>query len=148
MNTQYDEMVFAHKVKYRCALRDAWINRTGRKGSYHPDDVPAYIPTVQNADISTVKVYDFKRGKHLDGRSYVAYLDRRDGAWLVTTWTGDPLATVTEINSHRVHTGYLTNTRGTFWARGIDGKMYYGWHNGAGMYCKMRLSKSQKDMRQ
>lgn len=148
MNTQYDEMVFAHKVKYRCALRDAWMQRTGRKNSYMPEELPPYIPVVQNADISTVEVIDFKKGKHWGYLSYVAYLDRRDTAWIVTTWTGDVLATVVEINSQKVRTGYISDTRGTFWARGIDGKMYYGWHSGKGMYCKMRLSKNQKDMRQ
>ena len=153
MLTQSEKSKFCHEVRYRLAVLAAWMKRTGRKGGYSINEVPDYITIPSNKDISTAEVFEFERGKQIAGVSYVGYMTKavsqaNGAAWFVTTWMGDVLATVIKINSRRVRIGYLTDVRGTFWARGIDGKMYYGWHNGAGMYCKMRLSKDQKDMRQ
>ena len=62
-------------------------------------------------------------------------------AYRITTWTGETLATVISIKSRPGR--HMTETRGSFWARGIDGRLYYGTHNGEGMYCRMHLSKRQ-----
>ena len=78
-------------------------------------------------------------------KRYVAYLTlNRDGGYSITTWTGETLATVTSIKSRPNRRGFTTDTRGSFWARGIDGRLYFGTHNGAGMYCRMRLSANQE----
>jgi hypothetical protein len=94
----------------------------------------------RNARTSAREVAAFKARKrpHL---KYSAYLTcDADGTHRITTWTGETLATVIAINSRRDTRSYVTNTRGSFWARGIDGRLYFGTHNGAGMYCRMRLS--------
>lgn len=152
-NAPTTDIGFAHAVRYRFAVLRAWALRTGRVDrygamSYRSEDLPNYIDIPTNEDISRAEVIEFKRKPLPVGESYSAYLARSpDGAYLITTFTGDVLATVTSINSWRAH-GWQTDQRGTFWARGIDGRMYYGRHNGTGMYCRMRVSKNQKDMRQ
>ncbi len=45
----------------------------------------------------------------------------------------------------RVRGSWMTSERGSFWARGIDGRTYYGVHNGTGTYCRMRLSKANRE---
>jgi hypothetical protein len=52
------------------------------------------------------------------------------------------LAVVTRITSfNAVCFGRDAGMKGSFWAIGIDGRTYYGRHNGRGMYCSMRLAK-------
>lgn len=76
--------------------------------------------------------------------SYPAYLTRdASGSYRITTWMGDTLATVTHIRTRPVRGSWLTNERGSFWARGIDGRTYHGRHNGAGVYCRIRPAKHQ-----
>ena len=118
----------------------------------------AAVETVDacNARISRGEVEAFK-ARTATG-SYTAYLTKDENfcqqpgpamamgvttRYRITTWMGDTLADVISIKSHRVHRGYLTDTRGSFWARGIDGRIYHGRHNGAGIYCRMRLAKAQ-----
>jgi hypothetical protein len=99
---------------------------------------------VINAELSAKETAAFKAGSAHDGQSYCAYL-AKDGlnTHKITTWVGDTLATVITLKSGRIRNSFNTDTRGSFWARGIDGKLYHGRHNGVGMYCRMRLSKRQ-----
>lgn len=148
MNLPTNEIAFAHAVRYRDAMLHAWMRRTGQGNSYRPEDVPAYLATVTNEDRSRAEVIEFKLQPLPYGESYVAYLkrDMTDGRVTgvrVTTWTGETLANVTSLNSSRVWNSIYTDTRGSFWAKGIDGRVYYGRHNGEGMYCRMRLAKHQ-----
>jgi hypothetical protein len=106
----------------------------------------------ENAETSRREVSKFISRPLPVGQSYLAYLvcdaavpliAERIGRYRITTWTGETLARVTAIKSRRNRRGYMTDTIGSFWARGIDGRVYYGTHNGAGMYCRMRVSKNQ-----
>ncbi len=96
---------------------------------------------IKNAATSAREVENFRAHGAPFGVSYIAYLsaDRKQ----VHTWTGDKLADVITIKNRRERRGYTTDVRGSFWARGIDGRLYYGTHNGEGMYCRMRLAKDQ-----
>lgn len=76
--------------------------------------------------------------------SYPAYLTRDDsGTYRITTWIGDTLAVVTSIVSRKDRRSWTTDTRGSFWAKGIDGRIYHGRHNGVGMWCRIRPAKRQ-----
>ncbi len=110
---------------------------------------------IKNAATSAREVENFRTHGAPFGVSYPAYLSRsysymqshpikiRD-VWTITTFTGDKLADVIAIkHNRRERRGYITDVRGSFWARGIDGRLYYGTHNGKGMYCRMRLAKDQ-----
>ena len=128
----------------------AWARRTGKTGrngwtSYDPADVPAYINTPTNEERGRAEAIEFQSKPLAHGETYRAYLHRDDnGRYRITTWMGDTLATVTE---YRISTtrapGYVSNIRGSYWARGIDGRLYYGRHCGAGISCTMRLAKRQ-----
>jgi hypothetical protein len=144
MNFLYTTAIgFAHGVHYRDALIRAWAKRTGhvdRHGnmSYRTDELPEWLDVPTNAERGTAEVINFTLRPLPHGETYTAYLsnDKR-----IVTFTGDTLAEVTRITSYRVVGGSLTNARGSFWAIGIDGRTYYGRHNGTGMYCRMRLAK-------
>jgi hypothetical protein len=137
---------FVHGVRYRDAMLRAWMSRTGRGNSYRTEDVPSYIDIPTNEERSQAEVYGFTMRPLPHGESYMAYLSGNaekgkgyQGA--ITTFMGDVLAHVTRITSYRVTDSPTTNERGSFWAIGIDGRTYYGRHNGRGMYCRMRLAK-------
>lgn len=138
-----EDLAFAHQVRYRERMLHAWMRRTRRGNSYWPEDVPGYIEPPTNGDRSRAEVIEFCARPLPYGQTYTAYLTRlATGGWAITTWPGDTLATVTSITFRRV-AGPMTDTRGSFWARGIDGRLYYGRHSGTGMYCGMRLAKHQ-----
>lgn len=69
---------------------------------------------------------------------YIAYLSSDKKR--IVTWMGDTIAVVTSMRSRKVRDSYVTDDRGSFWAKGINGVVYYGTHNGAGMFCRMRIS--------
>ena len=113
---------------------------------------------IKNAATSAREVEKFRTHGAPFGVSYIAYLSRSDSymqshpikirdVWTITTWTGDKLADVIAIKNRRERRGYTTSVRGSFWARGIDGRLYYGTHNGECMYCRMRLAKDQSARR-
>lgn len=145
---------FAHAVKYRQQMLRHWM---GKSNSYNPADLPDHFDLPTNDDVSIAETIEFRLRPLPLGVSYTAYLTKdnvpegvgtfrfagRITPYRITTWTGQTLAHVISYTAHRNHRGYLTDTRGWFRARGIDGRMYYGQHNGVGMYCRMRLSKNQ-----
>lgn len=138
---------FVHAVRYRDAMLRAWAARTGHTSksgwtSYRPEEVPEYIDPPTNEQRSLAEVHAFTLYPLKHGKPYYAYLsnDRR-----ITTWMGDTLATVTKITSYRAYCFGHPHERGTFWAIGIDGRTYYGRHNGTGMHCRMRLAKWQDE---
>lgn len=141
MRVSHADATFAHHVRYQDGMLQAWLRRTGRRHSYHPSDVPPYIEQITNEQRSRAEQIDFKSRPLPYGASYFAYLsgDRRR----ITTFTGESLAYVTDIHSRKDYRSVLTNERGSFWARGIDGRVYYGRHNGPGVYCRLRLAKHQ-----
>jgi len=157
MQVSHSDIVFAFQVRYRDAMLRAWARRTGKIGkrgwmSYRPEDVPAYINAPTNEERGRAEAIEFRSKPLAHGQVYRAYLHcdapRGDSsyprAYRITTWMGDTLATVTE---YRISTtrapGYVSNIRGSYWARGIDGRLYYGRHCGAGISCTMRLAKRQ-----
>lgn len=87
-----------------------------------------------NEEISKAEVEAFKAGK-VD--LTVGYLSS-DGL-RITTWTGDTLAVVTSTG--KPYRANLGSTCTPFRAKGIDGRMYYGRHNGTGMHLKLRVTK-------
>jgi hypothetical protein len=93
---------------------------------------------VTNEEKSKAEVAAFIAQPLPRGQSYVAYLARDKR---IATWTGDTLAEVTRITSYRAVGSSLTNERGSFWCIGVDGRTYYGRHNGVGLYCRMWLAK-------
>lgn len=150
---------FAHAVRYRDAMIRAWCKRTGRMSksgaySYRPEDCPHDIPT--NEERSTAELIEFRLRPLQHGASYSAYLshmkpEHEAQAYqllgtpkvphgIIATFTGEPLAFVTRITSYNaVCFGRDAGMKGSFWAIGIDGRQYYGRHNGRGMFCRMRL---------
>ena len=144
---------FAHHVHYQDAMLRAWMRRTGRGNSYMPADVPPYIERIENEARGKAEAVLFITDPLAYGQSYTAYLraeqpgDCRNGFsapyGVISTWAGDKLAIVTRIRSRPERRGFTTDGRGSFWAVGIDGRWYYGTHNGRGMYCRMRLAKNQ-----
>jgi hypothetical protein len=136
---------FVMGVRYRDALIQAWCKRTGRTGrngdsAYSARDLPSWYDVPTNEERSQAEVYRFTVLEPMTHGSpaWGAYLsnDKR-----ITTWTGQTLANVTRITSYRVVSGYLTDSRGSFRAIGIDGRTYFGTHNGTGMCCRLRLAK-------
>ncbi len=101
----------------------------------------------KNAATSAAEVSAFKLGAAHDGKPYVAYLarDKETRTYIVTTWTGDILAHVTRINiGPAPRSWWISDTRGSLWARGIDGRMYHARHCGEGIALRLRLSKVSK----
>jgi hypothetical protein len=140
---------FVHAVRYRDAMIRAWCKRTGRMDksggcTYDQADLPAYydVPTNEERSHAECLLFSVVEPMTRGSRSWLAYLsnDRR-----ITTWMGETLANVTRLTSYRVVRGALTDSRGSFWAIGIDGRTYYGTHNGTGMYCRMRLAMYRTD---
>jgi hypothetical protein len=137
---------FAHGVRYRDAMIRAWMRRTGRGNSYKPEDLPQGYDVPTNEERSRAEVLRFTVLEPMThgSPSWTAYLsnDKR-----ITTWTGETLANVTRITSYRAVSNPVLKipSRGSFWAVGIDGRWYYGTHNGTGMYCRMRLAKYRFD---
>jgi hypothetical protein len=130
------EMIaFAQAIRARDRAIRKWL---GRRMSYRLDQLPASLsPAPTNGERSRAELIEFVHQQLPPGVSYVAYLstDRKQ----VATWVGDALATITSISSRRQRRSALTDERGSFRARGIDGRDYYGLHNGPGMYCRLRL---------
>lgn len=148
------DIAFAHAVVYQTALVRAWAKRTGRTNrrgafSYRWQDLPGYITPPTNEETSRAEVILFKSDPIPYGKRYVAYLRNDDkpsmhsSAFRITTWTGETLAQVNAITFRSERHSPLTDIRGSFWATGIDGRTYYGRHNGEGIYCTLRLAKHQ-----
>lgn len=149
MNCLYTTpMGFVHAVRYRDAMLQAWLQRTGRVDrhgwiSYHPDDLPAYMDVPTNEERSRAEVISFTLQPVKPGQKYYAYLKlpkAGDPCALITTFTGDTLARVKSITYLKpARRNSLSDTYGYFTAVGIDGRTYKGRHNGQGMYCTMRV---------
>jgi hypothetical protein len=143
--TPQTDIGFVHAVHYRDAMIRAWAKRSGhmRKNgamSYRPEELPDYIDPPTNEDRSRAEVLLFTLRPLPYGVSYTAYLSSDSPR--IVTWMGDTLATVTWIKYREAAYGRCSGG-GSFWARGIDGRIYYGTHNGRGMYCRMRLARHQ-----
>lgn len=99
--------------------------------SYHPDDVPAFVPRVTNEERSRAEVLRFCVSP--PAGQYVAYLsaDRRR----IVTWMDDTLAEVAILTKRLAPRKWRdTDECGVFIARGINGRTYTGKHRGPGMY--------------
>lgn len=154
MEPTAQDIAFAADVRRRDAALHAWM---GKRNSYHPDEVPETLkPLPTDEERSRAEVIEFLAQPLEYGKSYGAYLKdcgkvqhpaciEKRQVWKITTFTGDTLAFVTRIKSSRqlFKRNTFSDQRGSFWARGIDGRLYYGRHNGAGMYCTLRLAKVQ-----
>lgn len=123
-----DTRVAADTQRRAAAVRE-WL---GKACSYSPRELPDHIRPPSNALLSHMERVLFVTDTDYRSRErsgYPAYMSK--GQTLVTTWTGETLATVTRLRN------------GAFRAFGIDGRRYYGRSNGGGMHCRMRLSKGQ-----
>jgi hypothetical protein len=142
MNSNIITAAQAADILARYNELEAW--RNGRL-SYHPSEVPAHIRPPTNEEISALEVYNFLTMP--PSESYAAYLGKdpkNPGRYVITTFTGDRLATVTRYVSRSApFNSWLSDVRGSFWALGIDGRSYHGRHNGPGIYCRMRPAKHQ-----
>lgn len=128
LNAPTDDLAFAHAVRYRDAMLNAWAAREKRHG-YKREDLPAYLAgdwMPNNTDRSRAEIIEFKLRPLAYGESYLAYLSSDQKT--VTTFCGDVLAHITNLRPR------------SFWARGIDGRRYHGRHNGPGWYLRMRLA--------
>lgn len=145
----HQDIAVAEQTRARDAALRAYM---GKSNSYDPRELPAHVNPPSNELRSHAERVAFFTQPLAHGQSYTAYLAKSEPHAMplcnghhvthrITTWTGETLAHVTRITSRRERRGFTTDTRGSFWARGIDGRVYYGTHNGAGMYCRMRLSK-------
>lgn len=149
MQPTTEELAFADDVRRRDKALRRWM---GERNSYRTEDVPVRLrPLVTNVERSRAECICFRAEPLPYGQTYYAYLKcdapRGDSsyprAYRIATWMGDTLATVTSLTSRPERRSWLTNERGSFWARGIDGRLYHGRHNGAGMHCTLRLAKHQ-----
>jgi hypothetical protein len=128
-------LAFARSIRVRNDAIRQWL---GRRTSYRLEELPPRLsPTPTNEEQSRAEVIEFLNRQRQPGVSYIAYLssDRKN----LTTWTGDILATINWIRWRRVRDSAFTDERGRFHARGIDGRDYYGSHNGPAVYCRLRL---------
>ncbi len=140
MQVTDEETAFLIAYRSRESRFQEWL---GGRTSYNASEVPADLSIPSNEERSKAEVIRFKAEPLEYGKPYGAYLSRRDGKSYIATWMGDPLATVKAIRSFRPPRNWLTDERGSFWAKGIDGRVYYGRHNGFGMHCTLRLAKYQ-----
>lgn len=125
--------VYARDARLRAyCLEQGFTNKRSGATSYLPEQV-AHLNPPTNEERSRAEQIRF-RAEPPTG-PYVAYLSR--DASRVTTWMDDTLAEVANLTTYRVRNSFTTDERGTFVARGIDGRVYHGTHNGAGMYCRM-----------
>lgn len=145
---------FCADVRARDFALRAWL---GNRNSYKAEELPASVKPPTNEERSRAEVFEFmhRRGANAPSEDtkgpYLAYL--RGVRFLsgetephITTFTGDVLARVTwEGESFR---GNMGNTWTPFRALGIDGREWYGRHNGAGMYLRMRPRKPRKSAAQ
>lgn len=137
------DIEFAADVRARDAALHEWL---GDRTSYKLEEVPAHIHAPTNEERSQCEMIEFRATPLPVGQTYYAYLSiaypKR-----ITTFTGDTLADVLEITTRKVRANELTEERGSFWARGIDGRLYYGRHNDSGLYCTLRLARNQNQRR-
>jgi hypothetical protein len=143
------EIAFAHSVRYRDAMLRAWLRRTGREtkqgASWKPEDVPVYIDVPTNEERSRAEVIEFRARPLQPGERYGAYLTGGpQSGYFISTWMGETLATVTHITHRTRRASAFADDRGSFWARGIDGRLYHGRHNGSGLYCSLYLATDQR----
>jgi hypothetical protein len=135
------ELAFAADVRRRDAIIAKECKARGftskRGWTSYPSDTVFSVAKPTNDERSRAEIIKFRANPPTG--SYCAYLsvDKRT----ITTFMGGKLADVLTIKNNPVRNSPYTNERGSFWARCIDGRLYYGRHNGAGMYCLMRPSK-------
>lgn len=73
---------------------------------------------------------------------YCAYLTRKDGHLLLTTWVGWTLATVTESTMTTLSAFGHRHSRVYFRAIDVHGTKWYGNSPGEGMYARMHRAKA------
>ncbi len=96
-----------------------------------PDGRRLCLPCAEDAEVAAFAKAD----------RYFAYLTRRDGRLVLTTWTGRKLADVTRANERKLGgtfggSGHVTRT----YLRAVapDGSQWHGTSPGEGMYCRVR----------
>jgi hypothetical protein len=126
---------------------DAWLNtiRNPRTGwaSYKPEEVPAHVPKVSNAERSSAEVYEFFHNPPEKYFLYVKRLVTLPGVVgmdvEVTTWTGQLLGKGQLGRPYRC--GASRRYPITF--KGINGKLYRGtYYASAGDYARVKMVKS------
>lgn len=133
-----EDKLLADTTEQRAKALRQWMHSLNRS-SYDPAELPSHISQPSNELLSHAERVRFVTEPLAYGKTYVAYFN----APHITTWTGETLALCYTWDARKVRDSYVTNERGSFWAKGIDGRIYYGRHNGKGMYCTMRLAKHQ-----
>lgn len=94
-----------------------------------------------NAKRSALEVHDFKNDPP---DRYVAYISHGPGNnWIVTTWTGDYLGTVSRIHKSWNSRRWDTTKFYSFSAVMLNGMAYNGIaYGGPGMYCRIWKKKN------
>jgi hypothetical protein len=107
--------------------------------SYKPEDKPADVPTVSNADRSSVEVYEFCQNPPERYFLYISFPEFGKPA-IATTWTGERLGAVTFGQSFRSPFG---DKRVPVRIKAINGKDYAGtYYSDAGSYARVKMCKA------
>lgn len=131
MQTKEGRIAFADNVWERQNQLREWL---GSANSYKPEELPIYIYPPTNAEISRGEVYRFMDARPSKKNGYLSMDGKR-----ITTYTGETLASVTYTGT--TFTGNMGNEWTPFRATGINGRQYFGRHNGPGMCLTMRAIK-------
>lgn len=129
----------AEIIRAECAAESAWVDtQRGPNGwaSYRPEDKPACVPDVPNADKSALEVFDFVFDPPA---KYFLYINETDGT--ATTWTGDKLGRVVFGREYRDNFG---GRRVPVRVYGINGLTYTGtYYKSSGDYARVKLCKGE-----
>jgi hypothetical protein len=111
--------------------------------SYKPEDKPASVPSVTNAELSAMEVYEFCANPP---ERYFLYVEvQGHGYGIVTTWTGDLLGHFTHGREYRSSFG---DVRVPITVKAINGRTYHGiYYESAGSYARIKMSKASSKAR-
>lgn len=134
LETRDGQRAYCENILTRSKMLRDWV---GSKNSYHPKDLPSHIvpPTVD--ELSRCEVYMFL--EYPPRTAYTAYLST--DCKRVTTWADETLAEI--VWSSQPYRPNIGGQRVPIRAKGINGVMYYGRHNGPGACFNIRAYKSQ-----
>lgn len=112
--------------------------------SYKPEDKPANVPDVSNAERSAVEVFEFMRDTPSRYTAYVKVNEEGMGKrplGSVRTWAGDVLGEITWLGSpYRVAGfGSQQGVRQNMRIKAINGRVYSAvYYKSSGDYCRMK----------
>jgi hypothetical protein len=127
----------ANEIQARMTIHDAWVDSIRNKNgwaSYMPEDKPAHILDVSNAERSALEVFRFYTDIPI---KYFLYIDERQHAAI--TWTGEKLGDVGFGREWRDNFG---GKRVSINVQAINGLLYHGtYYKSSGNYARIKLAK-------